>query len=75
MKNELFLSKAFVNCFSQTQKLENKLKLTKQLEEIRRQKEQLSKLKKAWRAAHGISQLVHDTDVVINKHIRWIDLK
>ena len=56
--------------FSQSKKLENKLKLTKQMDEIRKQKQELHRISKVWRVAHGMSQLVHDTDVIVNKNLR-----
>ncbi|CAK8681869.1 unnamed protein product [Clavelina lepadiformis] len=49
--------------------LEGKLRLAQQIEELKKQKEQLHRIKSNWKTAHGISQLVKDTDEVIKRSI------
>jgi len=41
--------------------------MAKQLEEIRRQKEELQLIKSRWKATCGMSQLINDTDELLNK--------
>jgi len=45
----------------QSRKLENKLKLTKQMEEIQRQKKELYRLSRSWRKTQGVSHLLVDS--------------
>ena len=44
----------------QSRKLENKLKLTRQLEEIQRQKKELYRLSRSWKKTQGVSRFLID---------------
>nr|CAB3245337.1 F-box only protein 41-like [Phallusia mammillata] len=53
----------------ESQELENKVRIAKQLEEIRQQKKELKKMSVSWKATHDMSQLIQDTDHLIQRRV------
>nr|XP_018666908.1 F-box only protein 41 [Ciona intestinalis] len=51
---------------SKTKQIANRIKMAKQLEQIKQQKRDLNMIRTNWETVHGLSQLVEETDMLIN---------